>query len=545
MAESVMYDKVVVIGLDGADWRLLRPWLANGRLPTLAQLISEGTSGPLRSTIRPESSSAWASFATGVNPGQHGVYSFVERSSGYSYKLANGHSIQTRRFWDWLGEAGLRVGLQNIPFTYPPRPVNGCLVGGMLTPDANSDFTYPPELKKELLARFPDYRVDAADTNDKAALIANVTAFTQQQRDVALMLLREWPWDFFTVVFTGPDRMQHFLWADIDERHPLHDPASAHRFGPSLLAHYEALDAAIADIRQQLPDNTLLLIMSDHGFNGCARRFYVNRWLKQQGFLSVLDRGWREQAGAWLTRLGSIGWLRRLKRLVLSSDVSSVTVRSLLLNQAVNWADTQAVFGMDGGIRLNVAGRELSGSVPPAQTEPLLARLTAELLAVQDPETGLCPLAEVLGRDGLYNGRFSHQSPDLILEPQRHHDHPGYNYILDGALDDGPLFSSSEPYSGNHALDGILIAHGPGIKPASQIENAIIWDIAPTILAAMGQPIPDYMDGQFLTGLFEPDSIPAIKIAAGAQATAPASELTHSQDDKTVEARLRNLGYLD
>ncbi|MCA9993741.1 MAG: alkaline phosphatase family protein, partial [Anaerolineales bacterium] len=98
------FTKAVVIGLDGADWRLLTPWLAQGELPTLARLVAEGSSGPLRSTIRPESSVAWTSFATGVNPGKHGIFGFVAHQPGsYNFRLANGSHIGAPRFWHRLG----------------------------------------------------------------------------------------------------------------------------------------------------------------------------------------------------------------------------------------------------------------------------------------------------------------------------------------------------------------------------------------------------------------------------------------------------------
>ncbi|RLC70309.1 MAG: hypothetical protein DRI81_19265 [Chloroflexi bacterium] len=544
-----MAEKVVVIGLDGADWRLIEPWIESGDLPTLSRLVSEGATGRLRSTIRPESSVAWSSFSTGVNPGQHGVFGFAERAgTGYAFRLANGSSVRARRFWDILGEQGLKVGLLNIPFTYPPAPVNGFLVTGMLTPGPDVAFTYPRELGQRLLNRFEDYVFDAGDsTQDKAALIESARAHTQQQRETALFLLQEEAWDFFALVLTGPDRLQHFLWADVDDQHPFHDPATSSRFGSALLEHYRALDDAVAEIMTRLPPDTLVLLMSDHGFNGCARRFYVNRWLRDQGWLTLRESGDRRGLAPALSHLGSVRWLRRLKRALLPARWSSLDLRSRMFAQAVDWSSTKAYFGMDGGLRVNVQGREPEGIVPPGEYDNLRHELRQALLTIRDPETKQLVLAEVFLREELYRGPFAGAAPDLILEPQRDKVAAAYNFVLDSALNpdgDNP-FGSSLPYSGNHTLDGILIAWGADVSPGRQVQNAKIIDLAPIVLAALDVAIPEYMNGRALSEIFAPGCAPAPRYAESESNAMDKPERAFSRkEERTVENRLSELGYL-
>lgn len=545
--------KVIVIGLDGADWHLLGPWIGNGDLPTLARLMSEGARGDLRSTIRPESSVAWSTFSTGVNPGKHGVFGFAKRSkTDYGYRLANASSVRVRRFWDILGDQGVRVGIINVPFTYPPSEVNGFLVSGMLTPGTDRSFTYPEQLRPRLLRRFDTYRFDVGhSTQDKVQLVDAVRALTDQQRETALFLMQSQAWDFLVVVFTGPDRLQHFLWADLEPQHPRHDPESARRWRRALLEHYQGLDSTIAAILENTASNTLLMIMSDHGFNGCARTFYINHWLQEQGLLSLKHtRDWRSDASEWLARLGSIHWLRRIKRAILPNRWSSVDLQSVVFTQAVNWSDTKAFFGLDGGLTINLQGREPEGIVEPGEAyESLRQRLRGELLTVIDPKTNAPPLADVFFREELYQGRFVAEAPDLILEPQRDNPNPAHNFVLNGSFKRERVgsFGSSAPYAANHALDGILVAWGSGIARGGRLVGARIVDLAPTILAAMGVVTPDYMDGRLLSEMFAPDRVPIFHRTSTLEPEALDDSVRQytRAEEREIEARLRDLGYLD
>lgn len=546
-----MMKKAVVIGLDGADWRLLEPWIQDNKLPTLGKLVSEGVSGRLRSTIRPESSVAWSSFSTGVNPGKHGVFGFVERvGQGYSFKLSNASSVHAQRFWDVLGREEVRVGLLNIPFTYPPRPVNGFMVTGMLTPGSDVSFAYPRTLQQQLLDHFEDYMFDASGSvKDKAVLIENVRAYTHQQKETALLLLQEQAWDLFTVIFTGPDRLQHFLWSDIDMQHPFYEPQSAHLYGNALLEHYQILDEAISEMLNYLHDNALVLIVSDHGFNGCARRFYVNQWLRERGFLELKrDGGFKFDLASWLSHIRSLSWLRRLKRIFLPMQWSSVDLQSKIFLRAIDWSHTKAYFGLDGGLRINLRGREPDGIVPTSEYNAIRHELHQELLALKYFKSKQPVLSEVFLREEVYCGPFVAKAPDLILEPQRDNVDPASNFILDGSLrtDQTKVFGSSFPYSANHALDGILIAWGPDIAGGGCVQGAQIIDLAPTVLASLDIAIPENMDGHVLSELFSPGSAPRSRYTATLDFEVNDSEKDFSLGEKeTIENRLRNLGYID
>ena len=153
--------KVVVIGLDAATWTVIRPWMAEGKMPNLAKLMKAGVSGALESILPPITPPAWTSFMTGKNPGKHGIFHFVETEhGGYAMNYANATSRRSQTVWKLLNDAGYSVGTMNIPFTYPPERLNGFQISGMDTPSETSPFIHPPELREELVEHLGGIQLD-------------------------------------------------------------------------------------------------------------------------------------------------------------------------------------------------------------------------------------------------------------------------------------------------------------------------------------------------------------------------------------------------
>ena len=245
-------NRILIIGLDAATFWLIDPWIKEQKLPTLARVQAQGARADLRSSIPYVSGPAWVSFATGKNPGKHGYFDFARRKPGdYGVELVNAAHVMAPTLWQLLSEAGQRVAVMNCPVTYPPKPVNGVLVGDMLTPSPKSQFTYPPELREELYAAVPDYLIESAEASadrvaTKATVAANVRQGTTNRALATRFLMQKVPdWDFMHVVYSETDRVMTYLWDDMDPTHPRHDPALAARFGGEIEHHYRQADAIL------------------------------------------------------------------------------------------------------------------------------------------------------------------------------------------------------------------------------------------------------------------------------------------------------------
>jgi len=224
MMNSNHRSKVFIVGIDGGTLELVKPWAEQGKLPTFARMMQSGVSGKLMSTIQPISASAWSSFATGKNPGKHGILDFV-KSTPFSYKVqfVNASARDGKTLWRILSENGATVGVMNVPVTFPPEQVNGFLIAGMLSPSLGSEFTFPDGLLKEINANVGKYVIDVDVPNissgDKRDLFLNKAMESLKiRRDAMRYLYLKYRPDFFCVAFTESDRISHNFWI-VSARH--------------------------------------------------------------------------------------------------------------------------------------------------------------------------------------------------------------------------------------------------------------------------------------------------------------------------------------
>ena len=280
--------RLLVVGIDGATYDLLDPMIERGLLPNLAALIKRGFRADLRSTIPPNSAAAWATFVTGKNPGRHGVLTFqATRPSAEpgrefrpgAYTFLSSESIVGRRIWDVLGDHGKRVAVINVPMTYPPRPLNGLMVTGLLTPPGAGDFTWPPELAADLEGYQIEQPLAAMGFSKRAdvELVRSSLEILRHQGETALRLFGREPWDFFFVCFTGTDRLQHRLWHYFDlsgspaARDEIQNPESktqnlegdAEWFRGNLDRYYGLLDSVIGHLIEAAGPATNAILLSD------------------------------------------------------------------------------------------------------------------------------------------------------------------------------------------------------------------------------------------------------------------------------------------
>src|SRR6266516_3317657 len=219
--------KVVVIGLDAATWTVIRPCMAEGKMPNLAKLMKAGVSGTLESILPPITPPAWTSFMTGKNPGKHGIFHFVETEyGGYAMKYANATSRRSPTVWKLLNNAGYSVGTMNIPFIHPP------------------------ELREELVKHLGGIQLDlrflgAMSTDERRnQVLAEMEQMDNQWTKAALYLLENHPQDVMMFVFMSIDTVQHYFWQHMDKGHFLHDLKLAPKFGDAVRKVYELFVAS-------------------------------------------------------------------------------------------------------------------------------------------------------------------------------------------------------------------------------------------------------------------------------------------------------------
>jgi len=546
--------RVLVIGLDGATYDLIRPWASQGKLPTFARLMAEGASGDLQSVIPPLTMPAWSSFLTGMLPGHHGIYSFLRRKpDSYDLTPFNASYLRAPDLGGLLNQAGRRVALLNVPATYPPKPLDELVVTGLETPGRDGQFTHPPALGQALVERF-DYEIELTEKYDPGqedGFIAAVDRSEGKRLDATLWLLDQVDWDFFMVVFRGTDVMGHAFWRFMDPSHPAHEPGLAQRYGDALLRHYQRMDQAIAVIQERVGPETMLLLMSDHGMGPLHRDVYIDNLLAEHGLLRI-KRTPTAQLRYFLLKLGvtprnllrllALLRLRNLTRKLLPQKARVAVNMSMLMQNSVDWSRTKA-YPLGGAcqIAINLKGREPQGIVELGpEYEQVCAEVEHVLHTLRDPGTGQPMVKRVWHKSEIYGDDEVPELPDLYVE-----------WINDAYTDLGGIGYSrgivSEPIrgrSGGHTMRGIFLAHGPGIKRGYTVAGARLIDVAPTVMHLLGATVPGHMDGRVLTSIWEGEQA----VAYGAPESTPFhGEKVHvfsDEDQATIEKRLRNLGYI-
>lgn len=546
--------RVWVIGLDGATFDLIKPWVEAGLLPTFKRLLETGSWGDVCSTIPPITGPAWISFMTGTNPGKHGVFDFTYRKPGtYDFPPVTGDNRQQPTLWRILSDAGKRVLVLNVPMTFPPEPVNGLLVSGM---PATSLITYPEELATQIKEKIPFYVVypDPGTAYSDQGINKFLDDLDKSIRGgIQLwdeMVSRE-KWDFAMILFNATDVVQHAMWKFMSPAHPQYNPEKAKKYGSAILDVYQRFDTALNDIMSKMDSQTLLWVMSDHGFGPFHQFIHVNTWLIKTGLMKLKTKP-LTRLKYLLFRMGfspmpvynllmSIG-LGKFKREVVRGR--SQKLRYVFLSfDDVDWDHTVAYsLGNIGQIRVNLRGREPKGCVEPgAEYDRVVKDIKERLSRLQDPKTGELVVESIYQNSEIYSGSAVHDSPDILFLPRR------LEYFGFGEYEFGDhrvIVPVERGISGTHRMNGIGIAWGSAVQ-SGKLKDARLEDLAPTILHLMGMKIPAHMDGRPLVeilkegnGLQAPEIGPAIENITGN------SGGLSDDEAQAIRQRLKDLGYV-
>lgn len=612
------FKKVIVIGLDGFEPKIVDKMLNSGELPNLAKLRQKGGFSRVQTTYPAQTPVAWSTVATGVNPGGHGIFDFIrrdpktylpdlsmtryeQRSSFLPPKAVN--LRQGKPFWEILSAAGIPSAIVRFPCTYPPDNLRGRMLSGMGVPDLRgglgtstfytSDEDVRPKESEKIVAvevdgkgvikthligarnsrtgedlkfditiqineaakkvtifsaghpdaielgegkwsdwlkvkfkvgmlqsikgmvRFhlvqvspvfelyvspvnfdpdapmfpisspPEYVRDLAKKvgtfyttgmvedhgglnneriNEEAYMLQceDVLREREQMMIYELERLKE---GFFFCLFDTPDRVQHMFWRFGDEENPINQEPIRPEMKRVLEEHYRACDEVVGKAMSYADDQTLIIVLSDHGMNGFRRGVHLNKWLYDNGLLA-LKNGYKPETG--------------------SGDFFP----------NVDWSRTKAYALGLSGIYLNQRGREEQGIVAENELEMLKSTLIKGLTDLTDPVKGRKPIRNVKTREEIYNGLYAHESPDLVVNFDE-----GYRVSWTtslGGIATEQFEDNTKKWAGDHIIDPLLV---PGVLFMNQNfagGNARLLDLAPTILDAFGLPKGDVMEGNSL-----------------------------------------------
>ena len=456
--------RVLIIGLDCAEPSLVFDKY-RAEMPNLQSLIAQGAWGEIESTTPPITVPAWMSALTSKDPGQLGVYGFRNRAD-HSYEkmtIANARAFTEPAVWDYLGRAGKQSYLVGVPPSFPPKPVNGGMIGCFLSPNAQSKFTYPDNLREEVLRIAPNYLVDVPNfrTGDKRALLQKIYEMTEDHFKVIQYLMKDKPWDFLMAVEIGVDRLHHGFWKYHDAAHPKHEPGSP--LANSIHDYYVWLDKQIGGVLELLDDETSVIVVSDHGAKKMDGGIAVNAWLINEGYL-VLDE--KPQ--------GIVPFEKA----------------------RVNWSKTRA-WGSGGyysRIFLNVQGREPYGSIPVNAYEKVRDELIAKIEMIPDDQGK--PMATRAYKPQQIYRATKNIPPDLIVI------FGDLSWRAVGSLGLSTLHTfenDTGPDDANHAQMGMFIYQDPKRNLGGrELKGLRLYDIAPTVLHEFGMTVPNDMLGKII-----------------------------------------------
>ena len=442
-------NKVVMFGIDGGDYNLITKWKKD--LPTLSRLMDGGTYGRSESVIPTLSCPAWPCMFTGQTPSELGMYDFLNLETG---KIFDSRSWWEKSIFHTLGNKGIKLGLLNIPISYPPHKVNGFLVTGLGTPTfSNAIYTYPESLQRELgdYEVFPliDISIKGKEESN-LALLENI----HWKRVKALRKLIKKDWNFFACVFYAIDPVQHYFWHHMDKAHPRYVPNS--KYEDVIKKFYIRIDNEIGNTLSVLPKDIDVVIVSDHGFGPYWKGFNINRWLEQEGYLTFkkeyrkfLDKfqgvaiTLASLSGGKLTKLVP-DWIKA--PFTTSRKLQDMTIG---LYEAIDWSKTVAY--------------------SPSISSGCIYIKDSKNKTFQENRISI---KEGLGDLGLQVvGGFFNEAPNLFIVGNKY-------YPMNTR---GKEIWNEHAWSASHTLDAIFIGYGPNFEH-KEVKDMSICKVAPIIL---------------------------------------------------------------
>ncbi|HJP65150.1 MAG TPA: alkaline phosphatase family protein [Actinomycetota bacterium] len=460
--------RVAVIGLDCGTPQLLFDRMAD-EIPNINALMQRGMHGELASITPPITIPAWACAMSGRTPGELAIYGMRNRkdTTYEGLSIATSLAVKEPQVWDVLGGQGLKSLLIGVPPGYPPRPLDGWRVSCFLTPPSADTFTYPNELGAEvaeILGNEP-YIFDIPNFREQGFehVHDQLYKMTERRFKLARSLVKTKPWDFFMLVEMATDRLHHVFWHHFDPAHPKYEPGN--QFETAFQEYYRFLDGQVGELLEALPDDTVTILMSDHGARPMVGGVCFNDWLIQEGYLAMTE---------------------------------PVTIQTPIAKAPIDWSKT-AAWG-DGGyygrLFINMQGREPQGTVDPGQYESVRDELIERLEKMAGPDG--TPLGTKVYKPQEVYPEVRGVAPDLIV------------YFGDlewrsvGAVKAGTVAdvftyeNDTGPDGANHDRTGVFAMAGAPGQPSGRQEGLRLIDVGPTILKLFDVEAPEGAQGRSL-----------------------------------------------
>jgi len=446
-------NKVLVIGIDGATFDLIDPMIKSKKLPNISKLVKTGISAPLNSTVPPMTAIAWPSFFTGVNPGKHGLFDFIQVDRATQDIHINSYKdVKTLSLWDHCSRNGLKSVVINVPVTFPPKgDRNTTVLSGMLTPPGKH-YCSNLKLEKVLDEKFGKYKLNydyvkyVRELEGKDKYSKSIEWIWDKDRqicDITKYLLTEQDPDLTITVFMGVDQSAHLVWNFRDKKHMLHSD-----FSKAVEDTYEKIDGYIGELVEKTSDR-IVMLMSDHGWGDLTHAVHANNVLHHLGLLQFkTSQGQGEQyklnivdwmdetddtkpAGKKVTskkkgvkskmfkvtkqmlkRMGARKWIyylpfnKKLYSFYLNmSDRSEADIK-----YEIDWENSSAWLSSPGTQSINLKP-DLDN------TDELIIKIKNEFMGLKCSTCGKRLIKNVFTRDELYWGPNKKAAPEIIIVP--------------------------------------------------------------------------------------------------------------------------------
>ncbi len=519
--------RIFVMGLDGASWRVLNRFIKMGAMPFLEKLRKESAWGVLESVIPPVSAPAWVTFMTGCNPGKHGIADFYKLDEDFNFIPQGYNDIKIEPFWYHIKHH--KIGIVNLPMTYPPPKVNGFLISGFMSPEAEDNYTFPESLQKEI-EKFGKYETDPyfkiASKNKR--FLKKVLYVIELREKIRKFLIKKYEPAIYIQIFQIPDAFSHYFYSLLDETHPHFSDKEWKEYGYLIIEIFKKIDNTIEDWVKEIKKDDVFIILSDHGFMATTHYFHIIPFLQEIGILNRQTLNplirkikkiyrspfFQKHLFTFISRKIFFQWKNKMERKIKKKEI--VENKEIIIPPSSSY-----------GIFLNEKVGEERKLKIKKEIVKALQSLTFQ---------GKKVVRNVVLREEIYEGPFIYSLPHILLELAEGFEFSS-SFTSDTIFEEIP----STWGKGNHERNGIFLFFGKRLNKKGKMERKIrLQDFAPFFLAYLGYRIPAYMDGTPPSFITYPDTPRKIEMKLPLKKT----EGEYSEKEKdSILKKLKDLGY--